>query len=75
MAQSSQGLAPVLSLVTQLCSPLQDAAWMGQKDQPVEGSDWQGGYQTMRKGVWIWGEPFWVQGPHGKVSSNVEWGR
>ncbi|XP_059587288.1 RING finger protein 112 [Alligator mississippiensis] len=46
----------------------QDAAWMGQKDQPVEGSDWQGGYQTMRKGVWIWGEPFWVQGPHGKVA-------
>ncbi|XP_025050606.1 RING finger protein 112-like [Alligator sinensis] len=55
-------------LIHQLQNQVSDAAWMGQKDQPVEGSDWQGGYQTMRKGVWIWSEPFWVQGPHGKVA-------
>ncbi|KYO28665.1 RING finger protein 112 isoform X1 [Alligator mississippiensis] len=47
---------------------IQDASWMGQEDQSLEGFQWQGGDKTVTKGVWIWDEPFWVEGQHGKVA-------
>ncbi|XP_025050605.1 RING finger protein 112-like [Alligator sinensis] len=45
-----------------------DASWMGSDDEPLEGFEWRSGPETVTKGVWMWGEPLWVQVPQGKVA-------
>lgn len=47
---------------------VEEAAWMGEEDEPLKGFDWRPGTRSTTKGVWIWSQPFWIRSEQGKVA-------
>ncbi|XP_067391386.1 RING finger protein 112-like [Emydura macquarii macquarii] len=70
IGKQRQGKSFLLNcLLRRLRSPeATDGSWLGREDEVLGGFECRAGMVTVTKGVWMWGQPFWVQAKGRKVA-------
>ncbi|XP_025051519.1 RING finger protein 112 isoform X3 [Alligator sinensis] len=61
-------LRSVVEKIIEMEQEASDNSWMTWEEEAESSFPFRDGMDTVTKGVWMWPQPLWVQGPQGKVA-------